>query len=68
MRINLSMPPDRDGFVAEIWNEEEHFGEIYSSDNKIIFEIYPRRDGKPWKLEAEALQVALASAMKRLSE
>lgn len=65
-RICISSPPDREKLVAEIFFDEEQWGELNQEQGLLILEIYPRRDGKPWVLEPEVVVSALREAEERL--
>jgi len=62
------MPPDRCGFVVELWMDELHFGEVFLDEKSLLVEIYPRIDGKPWKINALEVSSAIEEAGRRLKE
>ncbi len=48
--------PDREELVAELWLDDEMWGEISQEDGNILLELYPRRDGEPWRFPPEAAE------------
>ncbi len=65
-RICISSPPDRERLVAEIFFGDEQWAELNQEGLELVLEVYPRRDGTPWRLSFEALTTALSDARKRL--
>ena len=64
--VVLASPPDRKFLVAEIFFDSEQLAEINQESGELMLEIYPRRDGKPWKLTYTNLSFALEEAKTRL--
>jgi hypothetical protein len=65
--IILASPPDREKLVAEISVGNEMWGEINHESDKFEIELYPRRDGEPWRFSLDEMLAALDAAIKRLS-
>jgi hypothetical protein len=66
-KIEIASPPDREKLVAMVSFENDQWAELNLEFEKMILEIYPRKDGKPWVFDfATALKV-LHEAEQRLS-
>jgi hypothetical protein len=66
VEIIVSSPPDRNFVVAEVWVEHEQWAEIDQELGTISIEFYPRRDGRPWKLDFEEALSVLTRAKAEL--
>ena len=63
IEVLITLPPDHKNFVAELWFQNEHLGEISHEADFPALALYPRLDGKPWRLPfADVL-----SALQRVS-
>lgn len=47
---------------AELWLDDEMWGEINQEDGKLTLELYPKLDGEPWRFPAEAVEKLLKAA------
>jgi hypothetical protein len=65
-RTLIASPPDREKLVADLLTAGGQFGEVNQESAVPVVEIYPRRDGEPWRLECRALIDALNNALYRL--
>ncbi len=68
IEIAISSPPDRERLVAEIFIDHELIAEIKNESGEPDLELYPRRDGQPWRLNYLELRAALDKAAKRLAD
>ena len=67
-RITVASPPDREHLVAEVFVESEQIAEInQEGQGGLSIEIYPRSDGKAWRLPYAQLVQALSDAQHRLT-
>jgi hypothetical protein len=66
LRIEVTSPPDREFVVANIMVGSDEFAEINQEAESLKMEIYPRRDGEPWRLDYEELSRVLGLAEERL--
>ncbi len=51
--ILITTPPDREQEVSELWFENELVAELSTDGGPPTIELYPRRDGKPWRFSFE---------------
>ena len=65
-RVALISPPDREFLTAEIMLDDEQLAELNQEEDSLTLEIYPRRDGQPWRVSYEAVLKALMKAKERL--
>jgi hypothetical protein len=66
LRVALISPPDREFLAAEIMLGDEQLAELNQEEGCLSLEIYPRRDGQPWRVSYEAMLEALMKAKERL--
>ena len=66
MEINLASPPDRELLVAEVMVDDEQWVELNQEGGSLNLEVYPRRDGQPWRLDFDAAVAALVEMRRRL--
>jgi hypothetical protein len=66
-RICISSPPDREKLVAEIFFKDEQWAELSQETEKLILELYPNKDKRPWAFEFEEAMEALKSAAAKLT-
>ena len=64
--VNIASPPDRGKLVAEIMCDDEQWAEVHQEKKGLMLEIYPRRDGQPWRIAFEDAASALQRAKSRL--
>jgi hypothetical protein len=64
--VNLVSPPDRERLVAEIMCDDEQWAEVHQETAELTLEVYPRRDGQPWRLSHQEAVAALQLAKSRL--
>lgn len=48
--------PDREELVAELWCDDEMWGEISQEGGNIVLELYPKPDGQPWRFSPDAAE------------
>ena len=60
--------PDREELVAELWMDRECWGEISKEKGEVVLELYPRRDGEPWRFPPEAVERLINIARRDLVE
>ena len=65
-RISISSPPDREHLVAEIFIGDVQWAEINQEGEELEVEIYPRRDGEPWRFAFTEMMAMLNDASRRL--
>lgn len=68
IKINIASPPDRDLLTCEIMVGNDQIAELNQDDGALTFENYPRRDGKPWKIDGDLLIETLTKAKQCLLE
>lgn len=68
IQICISSPPDREFLVAEIFVNNEQLAEISQENEKIEVEIYPRKDGKWWKIDYDTFVKTLDEAKQKLAK
>lgn len=56
IEVIITLGPDQKNFVAELWFQEEYFGDV---SHERVLEVFPRRDGKTWQLPFGKLLAAL---------
>lgn len=54
--ILIASPSDREELVAELWFDNEMWGEINQEDGKVTLELYPKPDGEPWRFPPEVAE------------
>ena len=67
LKIEICSPPDREKLVAQIMIDHEQFAEINQESEKLVLEVYPRRDGMPWNLSLDDAMNSLVVAKARLA-
>jgi len=67
MRMDIASPPDRQKLVAELFYGLEQWAEIHQELGDLTLQLYPRRDGQPWKFPFDEAVSALKLASKRLT-
>jgi len=67
LEVAIISPPDRDLLAAEIMLGDEQFAELNQEGGTLSLEIYPRKDGQPWRISYDAVSSALNKAKERLS-
>ena len=68
--VQIASVPDRNNLVAELWYEDEQWGEISQETENTILEIYPRTNGKNdkiWSFDLNEIIEKLKDAQKRIS-
>jgi hypothetical protein len=68
LRIEVTSPPDRDFVVVSLMVGSDEFAEVNQETESLKVEVYPRRDGEPWRLDYEELSRVLGLAKERLKE
>ena len=68
IRVGIISPPDRDALAVDIMIDDEQFAEIFHRDGCMVVEVYGRRDGAPWVLNADELLAAVTGAVEALSD
>ena len=68
MRTCVASPPDREKLVVKIDCATEEWAEINQETGKLVLEIYPKQDNKPWVFDYEDAMKVLVLAKKRLRE
>ena len=66
IRVEIASPPDRERLVACLMVGNEQWAELSQEDETLELELYPRRDGQPWKISYEDAVAALIEAKSRL--
>jgi hypothetical protein len=69
--VQIASVPDRNNLVAELWCEDEQWGEISQETENTILEIYPRNNGKNdkiWSFDLTDIIEKLTDAQKRISQ
>lgn len=55
IRVNIASIVDREKLVAEIFIDDDLFCELNTEVGELAVELYPRRDGGPWKMPLQEL-------------
>lgn len=67
--IQIASVPDRDNLVAELWYEDEQWGEISQETENLRLEMYPRSSGENnnvWSFDLNEIMESLKEAQKRI--
>jgi len=51
MTVTIASVPDREKLVAELWYEQELWGEISQDTGELVLEIYPNSNFRQLKCE-----------------
>lgn len=65
LRIVITSPPEREDFVAEVWDEDVHIGTVEPKEGRVVF-VYMGGDGLAHDVEFDALIAALERAKDNL--
>ena len=65
IEIVVASLPDRDRLVAELWWEDQRLAEI-NQEHGLSVELYPRQDGRPWRIPLTLLESGLTDARAKL--
>ena len=68
MHYLIASLPDREEFIAELIYDNEQWGEISKENGEVVLELYPRRDGEPWRFPPEDVERFIRMARKDLLE
>jgi len=66
LQVEIASPPNRERLVACLMVGKVQWGEINQESGELEVEIYPQRDGQPWKFAFDKLIAALQNALERL--
>jgi hypothetical protein len=66
LTITLASLPDRDQLVAELWYDNELWGELSQEMGELELSIYPKPDGQVWQLRTDEVIQALQEARDKL--
>jgi hypothetical protein len=66
MTITIASVPDREKLVAELWYDQELWGEISQDTGELILEIYPSTTHHFRQLKCEELITAVQQAKDKL--
>jgi hypothetical protein len=69
--VQIASVFDRNNLVAELWYEDEQWGEISQETENPILEIYPRNNRKNdriWSFDLTEIIEKLTDAQKRISQ
>jgi hypothetical protein len=64
MTVTIASVPDRDNLVAELWCENELWGELSQEQGELKLEIYPTANG--WNLRYEDVIDVIQEAKDKL--
>jgi hypothetical protein len=67
MTITIASVPDREKLVAELWYNQELWGEISQETGELILEIYPNPTRGQHQLKCEELLMAVQQAKAQLT-
>lgn len=68
IEVGLSSPPDRETLVADLLVGHEQLAEIRLDGERFLVELYAKRGGLAWQVEAAQLIAALGDAIKLLND
>jgi len=66
MTITIASVPDREKLVAELWYDQELWGEISQDTGELVLEIYPSPTHPFRQLKCEELIMAVQHAKDKL--
>jgi len=66
MTVTIASVPDREKLVAELWYEQELWGEISQDTGELVLEIYPNSTSRFRQLKCEDLIHAVQQAENQL--
>jgi hypothetical protein len=69
--VKIASVPDRDNLVAELWYENEQWGEISQETENLQLEMYPRsseENDNVWSFDLNEIMESLKEAQKRMSQ
>jgi hypothetical protein len=55
MTVTIASVPDRDNLVAELWCENDLWGELSQEQGELKLDIYPAPNAQNWHLNYEEL-------------
>ena len=55
-RVIIADMPHREDLLAEIWIDDEQFGEVYFREGEPIIEVYPHRITSDWRFDYEIVR------------
>jgi hypothetical protein len=55
-RVVIADAPHREDLFAEIWIDDEQFGEVFLKDDKPVIEVYAHRVNADWRFQYDILQ------------
>ncbi|OQY53119.1 MAG: hypothetical protein B6245_23085 [Desulfobacteraceae bacterium 4572_88] len=68
MTISIASVPDREGLVAELWYDEEQWGEIFQEGDELRLALYPSPNHSFWNFDAEDAANTIQKAKDKLLE
>ena len=60
--ILVASDPEREEVYAELWHDNEMWGEITQEGGKVLLHLYPRQDGEPWSFPPEVAEQQIRDA------
>lgn len=66
--ITIASVPDREGLVAELWSDNELWGEIFQEGNELRLALYPNPNHIFWNFDAEDAANAIQKGKEKLLE
>jgi len=68
MTVRLTHTRNQKNLVAQLWCENEQWGEISHKQGELELDIYPKSNGHPWNLKYEDVVNVITEAKDKLPE
>lgn len=62
LTFTIASVPDREVPVAELWSDDEMWGELTREAGRVRLDLYPRRSGEPWRFDYAEVEESLEEA------
>jgi len=63
-RVIIADMPHREDLFAEIWIDDEQFGEVYLHEGEPVIEVYPHRTTSDWRFDYNIIKDILSEVDK----
>jgi len=66
LSVSIASVPDRENVVAELWYQDQLWGELSYENNEFKLEIYPSSKGDAWNFNYEKVLQSIINAKEKL--
>jgi len=66
LSVTIASVPDRENVVAELWYQDQLWGELSYENNEFQLEIYPSSKGEAWNFNYEKILQSIINAKEKL--